>query len=373
MKIKTEWDQPVKKQRRVLKTVCKIERQKVGSLKKERGVSGREKLHALRESGAQLLMKSTLMPFRWLKSCFRCFYCYDVFKEPKDLKSHQFAHQDSDVITKTMNKYWDPLVYVDVSNISCRICPDKVNDLDTLIEHLATNHQIHCSKDIGTFIKPFKLQDITVHCVQCDKQYTNFAFLLIHTNKEHAGLSPILCDICGQHFKTERLLRDHVNQEHEKKPVECSICGETVVSMTRMRTHLQRAHNKRYKCFFCSETFENHYKRTRHMILDHKKKEEHKCQHCSLSFVYRNRLLTHIREKHLREKNVMCNVCGWEGFGKTSLDLHMRKHSDERNYPCPSCDKAFKTRKNMRQHHINIHQKGAKTRTSLPNSAFVLQ
>ncbi|XP_062531823.1 zinc finger protein 26 [Bombyx mori] len=318
----------------------------------------KDKLHVLRESGTELLLKSTLIPFRWLKSSFRCFYCYEIFKEPRDLKAHQTTHQDPEIIKKTMNKYWESVIYVDVSNIGCRLCSEQINDLDSLIEHSIRKHKMSFNTDVGNCIRPFRLEDMTVNCVICGKNYTNFSFLLIHTNKEHFGLSPLLCDVCGQHFKSKRLLRDHVAHDHEKKPVECNICGETIVSMTRMRTHLQKAHNKRYRCLFCAETFENHYRRTRHMITIHKLKEEFKCPHCSLSFVYRNRLLTHIREKHLREKNVMCSVCGWEGFGKTSLGLHMKKHSDERNHPCPSCDKAFKTRKNMIQHLRNIHQKG---------------
>lgn len=341
-------------------------------MKLEKHISAKEKRFIMRENVTELLSKSTLMPFRWLKSSYRCFYCYEVFKEPKDLKLHQQTHIEFDEIKKTMDKYLEPVVYVDVSNLSCRLCPNNIENLDNLVDHLVSDHQAHVNKDVGACVKPFRLNEFTVECVVCEKQYTTFAFLMIHTNKYHAGFSPVLCEVCGQHFRTERLLRDHVNQDHEKKPVTCNICGEIVSSVYRMRTHLQRAHNKRYKCFICPETFENHYKRSRHMIIDHKKKDEQKCPHCSLSFVYRNTMLRHVRESHLKEKNVVCSVCGWKGFGKGRLDFHMKKHSDERNYKCPSCDKAFKTRKTMKQHHLNIHEKVARMYgNSSANTSFI--
>lgn len=318
------------------------------------------KITTMRQNVIQVLLKSTVMPFRWLKSSFRCFYCYDVFQEPKDLKSHQIVHTDDDDILKAMKNYWESTVYVDVSTLACKLCPTVITDFYKLLDHLIELHGIQFNKDIGICMNPFKLNNISVTCVQCDRECRTFGHLLVHTNKEHKGCSQVLCEFCGQHFKSNHHLRDHMNKEHTNRSVLCPQCGEEIHSANRMRTHMQNVHNKRYKCLICPEMFDTHYKRSRHVMTVHKTREEVKCQHCPRTFVFRSTMMRHVRETHLQERNAVCSVCGWRAFGPGRLQRHMMKHSNERNFKCPACDKAFKTKKTMKQHYSNIHEKGAR-------------
>ncbi|KAM3957656.1 zinc finger Y-chromosomal protein 1-like [Aphomia sociella] len=334
--------------------------------------SAKERLNIMRQNVVQVLLHSTVMPFRWLKSSFRCFYCYDVFQEPKDLKSHnQITHIDNDEEkSKSMRTYWEPTVFVDISNMSCKLCPENMTDFYQLIDHLMFDHDIPFNKDIGICMNPFKLYNISVACVLCDKVYSTFGHLLIHTNRDHKGCSQLLCDVCGQHFRHANNLRDHINKEHGNKVVICTLCGEKINGINRMRTHMQNSHNKKYKCFICTDLFETHYKRSLHMMTVHKNREEVKCQHCPKTFVFRSTMMRHVRERHLQEKNVVCAVCGWKGFGDNRLQDHMMKHSNERNFKCSACDKAFKTKKTMRQHYNNIHEKVLRVVPVPQNSAI---
>lgn len=324
-------------------------------------VTGKEKLSIVRKNVINVVTNTNVMPFRWLKSSYRCFYCYDVFQEPKDLKSHNEIHAPEKEIEKIMNNYWESSVYVDISNMRCKLCTDVAIDFHKIIDHLITVHRVSFDKDFGTCMSPFKLHDISVECVTCEKHYRTFGHLLVHSNKEHKGCSQLLCEICGQHFRHPSNLRDHVNKEHNKQTVECNLCGETLPSMNRMRTHMQHFHNKRYKCFKCADLFETHYKRSLHMMNVHKSRDEVKCQHCPKTFVFRSTMMRHVRETHLQEKNAVCGICGWKAFGINRLKRHMTKHSNERNYKCHACDKAFKTKKTMSQHYNNIHQKIMRT------------
>lgn len=321
-------------------------------------ISAKERVTIMRQNVVEVLIKSTVMPFRWLKSSYRCFFCYEVFQEPKDLKLHNETHiNDEEKELKAMRNYWEPSVYVDVTNMSCKLCLENIPDFYQLIDHLISEHNMVFDKDIGICMNPFRLNNISVACVLCDKDYRTFGHLLIHTNKEHKGCSQLLCEICGQNFRHAQNLRHHVAKDHSNQSIICPICGENVANTNRMRTHMQNFHDKKYKCFVCTDLFETHYKRSMHMMTVHKTREEIKCQHCSKTFVFRSTMMRHVRETHLQEKNSVCGICGWKAFSFNRLQRHMMKHSNERNFKCPACDKAFKTKKTMRQHYNNIHQK----------------
>lgn len=297
------------------------------------------------------------MPFRWLRSSYRCFYCYDVFRDPRELKSHQIEHNVEDEIQKAMENYWEPEVYIDVSTISCKICPETVTELYQLVDHLIIKHKVDFNKDIGLGMYAFILDDFSVRCAACDQKFSTFGHLLVHTNKVHKGWSEVLCDICGQHFRSAKNLRQHKRNDHATKPVTCTHCGLRIISKNKLRTHMQNFHNHRYKCYACSDLFETHYRRSQHMMLVHKSREVVNCSYCPRTFVYRSSMMRHVRETHLQERTAVCSVCGWRSFAQYDLQKHMMKHSNERNFKCSLCDKAFKTKKTMRQHYNNLHLK----------------
>ncbi|KAL4714803.1 hypothetical protein ACJJTC_002662 [Scirpophaga incertulas] len=315
------------------------------------------KMAAMRQNVFEVITMSTVTPFLWLKSVYRCFYCYEVFHEPDDLKEHQIVHTNDEEKWDALKNHWEPTVYVDVSNIACSLCPMPVEDIFELIDHLIDDHDMPFNKKIGTCMTPFKLKQLTVQCVPCGKDFMTFAPLLNHTNRYHLIDTEILCELCGQKFKSRNVLREHRYKEHSSKSSSCTICGEDVHSITRMRTHMQKVHNKRYKCFHCPELFDSLYKRTSHLVNVHKEREEISCPHCPKKFIFRSMMVRHVRDRHMQEKNNVCSICGFRSFGNNRMKNHMLKHSAERNVKCPVCDKAFKTEKTMKQHFNNIHQK----------------
>ncbi|XP_063371525.1 zinc finger protein 429-like isoform X4 [Cydia amplana] len=318
----------------------------------------KEKRKIFRNNVVQVLVKSTVMPFRWLKSSYRCFYCYDIFQEASDLKNHQQVHTGDKIKEQAMSNFWEPVVYIDISNLSCRLCTDNVADLYDLIDHLVAKHGVVYNKDVGTCMVAFKLDNFSVTCLACGQSFYTFGPLLHHTNKDHKGTSAILCDICGQHFKDANLLRLHIKTVHENTGLLCPECGEKFETRAKLKTHQKNHHDmeKKYKCLVCSLTFQSHYKRSRHMAAEHKNRQEVKCLHCPKTFVFRSMMMTHLRDTHLKVRNHVCGVCGWKAFNSNRLKNHMYKHSGEKNFKCTACDKAFTTKKIMKAHCARMHK-----------------
>ncbi|XP_032526177.2 zinc finger and SCAN domain-containing protein 2-like isoform X6 [Danaus plexippus] len=321
-------------------------------------LTAKDKRKIMRNNVLQVLLKSTVMPFRWLKSSYRCFYCYDIFQESSDLKNHQHMHVGNDVKEQAMNNYWEPVVYVDISNLACKLCPENVTDLYDLIDHLVAKHEVNYNKDVGVCMVAFKLDNFAVNCLACGASFYTFGPLLHHTNKDHKGISAILCDVCGQRFKDANLLRLHVKTVHENIGLLCPECGEKFETRSKLKTHQKNQHDmdKKYKCLVCSQTFQSHYKRSRHMATEHKNRQEIKCIHCPKTFVFRSMMMTHLRDTHLKVRNHICGVCGWKAFNSHRLKNHMYKHSGEKNFKCDACDKAFTTKKIMRAHFARMHK-----------------
>jgi KRAB domain-containing zinc finger protein len=314
----------------------------------------------MRNNVLQVLTKSTAMPFRWLKSSYRCFYCYDIFQEVADLKNHQEVHTGDEIKQQTMNNYWEQVVFLDTSDVSCKLCSEKIGDLYELIDHLTSQHGVDYNKDVGVCMVAFNLGNVNVTCLTCGAAFYTFGPLLFHTTREHKVLSSataILCDVCGQHFKDSYLLKLHFKTVHENSGVLCMECGEKFETSAKLKTHQKNQHDmeKSYKCLVCAEIFQSNYKRSRHMAIEHKTRQEIKCLHCPKTFVFRSMMMTHLRDTHLKMRNHVCGVCGWKAFNSNRLKNHMYKHSGEKNFRCDVCQKSFSTKKIMKAHLSRMH------------------
>ncbi|XP_013164680.1 PREDICTED: zinc finger protein 596-like isoform X10 [Papilio xuthus] len=299
-----------------------------------------------------LLLNSTLVPFRWLREFYRCFFCEDIFKTPKEWKSHQRIHDIKKDLNNAINNYFLSVVNVDVTNMECTLCGDNFNEVHKLIDHLIDMHKIDYNTHINC-IDSYKFDDVHIYCVLCEKGFLTFSQMFVHTSKEHTQ-TEYLCDICGRNYSSIYYLQCHIKSKHSNG-VKCSQC-DLYLPHTKLRTHMQNYHGKKYNCRLCSAALPSTYKLARHMIL-HGSRACFSCEYCSKTFVFKTTMLRHIRQTHLKEKNAECSICGWKLFGGDDLKKHMLKHSSARNVKCTFCDKTFKTKKTMKQHCINMHEK----------------
>ncbi|XP_064075972.1 zinc finger protein Xfin-like isoform X12 [Vanessa tameamea] len=310
-------------------------------------------LDFMRKNTIQVLEKSTIIPFRWLRTCFRCFYCYEMFEKTETLKSHQETHTVKD-IRDTMENFCENLVVVDISDISCKICFAKLDDVFQLLDHLVTCHEMEFNEDVGINMAPIKLDD-GAKCVFCSMVFKTFNHLIVHMDRYHKGCFKSVCTSCRKHFKSTRDFCGHVQKQFLEDNLKCSQC-DLFLNYGVLRSHMREVHGMKYKCLSCYEFFPSHYKRSNHMADIHNRRKKIKCSFCSRSFIFRSILMRHVRENHLKEKNVVCEICGWRTYGKHELANHMARHDNVKRVRCPSCDKAFKTNKYMKKHYIKTHE-----------------
>ncbi|XP_046408610.1 zinc finger protein OZF-like [Ischnura elegans] len=77
------------------------------------------------------------------------------------------------------------------------------------------------------------------------------------------------------------------------------------------------------------------------------------CQICQKSFTYRSTLRIHLR-KHTGKKPYACRICEKSFSEKGTLKIHIRTHTGERPYSCYHCEKSFSAKTYLVEH-IRIH------------------
>ncbi|CAG4958671.1 unnamed protein product [Colias eurytheme] len=291
------------------------------------------------------------MPFRWLRTCFRCFYCYEMFEIPDELKTHQTQHSKDD-IEKAINNYYEENVFVDVSDLSCKLCTNILENIHQLVDHLMTEHGMYFDINAGLCMIPFEL-DEKKQCIVCEIPMKSYGNLVAHMVKKHINVTKMFCAVCNTRFKSTKQICSHLQGvQNETSCSECSVNLEA----SHLGDHMRGVHGKRYRCLACWEFFKTHYQRSLHMASIHKRRELFKCLYCPRTFIFASILRRHIRERHLKERNAICHICGWKTFGQHELNAHMVKHVSVKEHKCPFCEKMFKSKKNMRQHCVKSHQ-----------------
>ncbi|VVD04899.1 unnamed protein product [Leptidea sinapis] len=310
-----------------------------------------KELYTIRNNVTAVLLRTTLLPFRWLRTCFRCFYCYEMFDVVDKLRSHQIKHTENDV-ERAMGMYWEKTVYVDTSDAFCKICDKNIDNLHALVYHLVSEHSLAFDQSVGLGMTPFNLT--ISHCIICGLTVKNFPALLVHMADQHSKLNNLYCDLCKVKYRSFNDYCVHIKKE--KREVECVECNQRVRTDS-YNEHMKVVHEKNYKCLTCAEYFKTTYQRSLHMSSVHRRKCLRKCPHCPRMFVFPSNMSRHVRESHYNEKNAMCHVCGFKTFSGHRLKVHMTKHNSSKKYICPFCNKLFKTEKYMRDHCAKSHTK----------------
>lgn len=309
----------------------------------------------IRENIACVLNMSTAVPFKFF-AIFSCFYCSKKFLDFDDLKGHTLVeHPICDVKSKCIKRYKGErtCVKIDISMLSCKLCCQPMSDLETLIDHLITNHNANYDKSITNCLDPFRIVKDNIPCPICSQVFRYFSILLRHINSEHSDNNNI-CDFCGRGFKNVANLNVHISYSHAGSK-ECEICLAKFRNQWCLSRHKAKTHDaKDFKCPKCPEMFPSQYHKQKHLIKMHD--IGHKCNYCGRMFTRNSFMKDHIRRTHLKEKNVPCSVCSEKFFDNYQMRLHMVKHEGDRKFSCLVCGKAFLRRSNL-QSHMEMHKK----------------
>lgn len=326
----------------------------------------------LRRCATEILEKSTALPFRWYGKSYKCFYCMTTFTEASHLKDHaKEEHSDAKHANVVKNYLYNyKPIYVDISDLSCKICCAITPTLDDFFDHMSNAHNANHTSDLRSAFIGFKLTDGKVSCLFCGMVYDYFGSLLNHIHKSHERSGCLLCHHCGKGFQRQSLLVRHIKGIHEKTGYHCRYCDKQFQKEHQCRYHEASVHKERnLKCPQCPEKFYGNNQRLHHLRIVHKQ-DCVSCEKCGKQFPVRSQLVYHDKRVHLKEKNSVCGICGRTFFGEANLKLHMVSHVDDKPFSCRYCKKHF-ARKRTVAIHERIHTNDKRCVCKICGEAFV--
>ncbi|XP_063391146.1 zinc finger protein 600-like [Cydia fagiglandana] len=230
----------------------------------------------------------------------------DTQKYPNEIRSHYETH-DCLNLPIAVRSYThiqanaDVAIKVEITNLHCKLCSYKNQDLDELIKHLIDSHDVDYDLNIPNCFLPFRLAG-KPKCGICNLEFDLFEYLRRHADKEHLNKC-FICEICGKSFLYEKYCSAHVRDFH-KDGYECNYCDLVFSSNHKKILHERSAHEgKVYKCSMCDETLKSLYLKNVHLSEVHKVEERRiKCPHCPKVYPQINTMQQHVRRVHSKVK-----------------------------------------------------------------------
>lgn len=313
-----------------------------------------------------IVQNSYVCPFHNRVSIYYCYYCKDQFTNPSELREHTLVHDPKELFEDTTENKKIPKI--DITRIDCRLCPDKIDDLETFKKHITSVHDKPLYPITNEFLK-FRLTLNNLTCTECGGVFPYFDSLKKHMI-DHFGT--FTCDICGTCFLEQASLRTHI-KSHSKIDLNfpCEICGKNLKSKYSRTLHVATVHEKKpfVNCYKCDAAFLSYALRNRHLIEVHGDKRTFPCKLCDKVYNRRKTLMEHNRRNHLKVYRHQCDLCDQRFYLPSRLKEHMATHTGERNYRCEFCDKSYPRLQSL-QEHVRSHSSERRFKCDVCTSTF---
>lgn len=219
-------------------------------------------------------------------------------------------------------------------------------------------------KHQGTLDQHLKTQHTILEKIyQCPKCPKKFAFkqkLSFHLKSVHTTLRAYLCEDCGADFKNPASLRHHRIRKHQ--PVgnkrECPVCRK-LVPFYSLSKHMHTHKAYSIQCPHCDKMFKNSSTLKQHVRI-HEDQRQYRCDTCGVGFNRRDGLRLHMRVHQKTDsrglKECSCQVCGEKFPNHSTLVIHRnRVHKDGRQYTCHICNRSMISTRSLEWHMSHIH------------------
>ncbi|XP_058833463.1 zinc finger protein 3-like [Topomyia yanbarensis] len=167
------------------------------------------------------------------------------------------------------------------------------------------------------------------YCPKCKfKTYypkTFVAHMEKHVQREQYPLMQ-RCKRCDLQFETKKELDKHKRLEH--RDFMCDTCGLSFEQKFALETHRKRHENIR----------------------------QFKCEYCPMEYYTRPEMLLHVKQVHLNAFLVKCTDCGLSFKTKSTLNQHVKTHTNQRTHTCSVCGYGFKSYTHLNRHIKSVHQ-----------------
>ncbi|KAK2863390.1 hypothetical protein Q5P01_002923 [Channa striata] len=276
-------------------------------------------------------------------------------ESPSDNAKKQKARRCSVKITETKAQLSDAV-------LSCKVCGVLHNSQVKFVKHA------WCHAD-----------DLGSPCGVCGQLAESAETMKAHLQKHHPTDT---CHICGESFPSILSLNEHVAAHSGERPYQCNVCHEVFALKVSLENH-RKLHggSKLHKCYSCHEVFElkeqlkahhrTHNNKKTHLcgvcgksLSDYRSLSRHKfihtgerphsCQLCGKRFKLIGTLRQHEKTHMNRERSYLCDVCCKMFLTSKQLQIHMRRHTNEKPYCCGECGRGFTT-KGPLTIHMRVH------------------
>lgn len=285
----------------------------------------------MQRNAMTILECSTAWPFRWFHGAFFCSYCDEKFADVDPLRFHMRTNHLHEAPTKKIftKLTENNMVKIDITELLCRLCNSFIDSVDTLKDHLVSDHGKTLYLEYSDGVLPFKLDKSGFNCQKCSAHFDTFPKVNEHVNTHYHNH---ICDECGKTFVSKSRYRRHV-QSHEVGSFPCGDCEEVLTTRVARMCHRMKIHRKgvRYSCPRCPETFTNYYSRAKHLVDEHgQQKIDYSCPACAKTFETASKRAAHFRMTHTKvEKKYECHICRASFVTKSKLQRHSVIHFKE--------------------------------------------
>ncbi|XP_058176265.1 zinc finger protein 91-like [Anopheles ziemanni] len=253
----------------------------------------------------------------------------------------------------------------------CDVCQFVASGFADLKQHVSEEHGLRsvkvvcCDQPYTNRVRLYEHAQLhedpdRFRCKVCSKRYVNSRSLQNHQWRIHtpAAERPFCCDVCGETFVKDYLLKKHLSfhlAKHQKLNF-CEECNRSFATPAALRCHRQTYHGEvaNWICEICAKGFDSRSMLDKHVpthSAEGKTELKHQCERCKRWLRNKKSYQQHRVRCHMNAGPVKCPFCGKESKNSVALRAHIHlHHADRPEHACSFCEKRFKTALRLREH-----------------------
>ncbi|XP_045760368.1 gastrula zinc finger protein XlCGF57.1-like [Maniola jurtina] len=224
----------------------------------------------------------------------------------------------------------------------CTLCNKTLKSEASLVKHNVSMHQKRNHLGKVTGFGPER----RYHCTKCS-YCTPHSQTLVNHMRRHNGDRPYCCP-CGKTFTQVSSLNAHRKTHSNTTYFTCTVCGKQFKHAFTLKKHLNVHGAGKFVCDICNKPLKSRQSLQDHMYR-HYNIRNYNCEDCGDIFVTHSELLNH-KKKHGIIKKVECHLCGYKTHTKKILIIHLKRHTGDKSFKCSQCQVSFCTNGDLTRH-----------------------